>query len=564
MKTLVEVLLILLLISNSSIWCKNVLNVSKEKALIIAMIVRDDEPSLSSTLPIWLSITKYFVFIVDNSYKKSSLPSSYDIIQSFIKTNRNIHSTIELKPFTTYDKFREITLNISTTTYPQASHIWLTNSDWLPILSTININDLDNDLYDLYEFEKTNRYDNSTIELSWIVRNKLGLRMKYSFNEVIDPLSVQTNSAIMKKTLKWKVDELEKYYSWDVKLHPYDQRSGVSHLENIDILLSDLDKYGPDAHIHYYLGIEHYQYLMTRQQLYTEEISKIPDAVEVSQKLVEWEMHRNNWNITAYHFQQSTYYLQLRLNSLYPDNNSEEMNLQRGNVIGLLGYIHATFFNWDIAPSYYYFNLCLTQDPTSFFCIKSSMDASFAVGDYDAAYNNVKNYLKAVEPLSSSSSPLFSSIKSSNLLQATCMLPILFIKKMLMIYLENSSSQHESLYYLLVIGMVRYDDKLCPANAHINYVRDIVPQEVVVEMRRLLETAGLNADFEKSIKSMDLLSLCKDEAFVEYLNQNSIKFHPCGKKATLSDTCSHFVDEIAPPTEQQHLANYKEFLGALR
>ena len=146
------------------------------------------------------------------SSSSSSLPStSYDILQSFIKNNSNIHTTINMAPFTTYDRFREIALNTSINKYPQASHIWLTNSDWLPLLSTININDLDNN-NDIYEFIKTNRYDNTTTELSWIVRNMIGLKMKYSFNEIIDPFSIDTNGIITKKILKWQVDELEKYY----------------------------------------------------------------------------------------------------------------------------------------------------------------------------------------------------------------------------------------------------------------------------------------------------------------------------------------------------------------
>jgi len=90
------------------------------------------------------------------------------------------------------------------------------------------------------------------------------------------------------------------------------------------------------------------------------------EAVQKSQKLVEWEAHRNNWNITAYHFQQSTHYLQLRLKSIYDNNNKnddndDDMKKQRSDTIGLLGYIHLSFFNWDIAPSYYYLNLCLTE-----------------------------------------------------------------------------------------------------------------------------------------------------------------------------------------------------------
>ena len=372
-----------------------------------------------------------------------------------------------------------------------------------------------------------------------------------------------------------------------MKLHPYDQKGGVAHLENIDTLLMDLDKYGPDPHIHYHLGIEHYLYLMARQQLYTQEVSKIPDAVEVSQKLIEWEAHRNNWNITAYHFHQCTYYLQMRLTTSYHhhhhhhqqqqqhhhhhhhDHNNDEMKLQRSNVIGLLGYIHATFFNWDIAPSYYYLDLCLTHDPTSFFCIKSSMDAALAIGDYDTAYNNIKNYFKVIEPLSSSSSSLFSSsssssssLSSTNSLQATCMLPIVFIKKLLSIYLDNSASQQETLYYVLLIAMVRYDDKLCPANAHINYVSDIISKDAVEGLSKSLKTSGITIDIKKSIRKMDVLSVCKDESFLEYLHQNDIKFHPCEKKA--SSSCSAFIDDIAPPTEQQHLAKYKEFLGALR
>ena len=223
MMTLVVLVLLLvlqLIRSNSSNNNINVLDVSKEKAVVVAMIVRHDEPLLSSTLPIWLSVTKYFVFILDSSYNQSpsspsssSSSSSHDILTSFIKNNKNINSIIVQKPFTTYDTFREIALNTSIMTYPQASHIWLANSDWLPIISTININDIDNH-NDIYEFKKTNRYDNTTVELCWIVRNKLGLRMKYSFNEIIDPVSIHSTGIVSKKSLAWQVDELEKYYRY--------------------------------------------------------------------------------------------------------------------------------------------------------------------------------------------------------------------------------------------------------------------------------------------------------------------------------------------------------------
>jgi len=79
--------------------------------------------------------------------------------------------------------------------------------------------------------------------------------MKYSFKEIIDPLSINSNgNNILKKVLPWQVEELENYYSWNVKLHRYDQLNGVHHLENIDILLLDLNKYGSDPHVHYHLG----------------------------------------------------------------------------------------------------------------------------------------------------------------------------------------------------------------------------------------------------------------------------------------------------------------------
>jgi len=121
MNVIVLLLLLVLNYGNS----KYVLNLSSKKSIVLAMIVRDNEPLLSTTLSNWLKITKHFVFVIDSSSSSSS--SSYNIIQSFIKNNTNdkIYTIIDTKPFESYDKFRNIALKLSTSSYPEVSHIWL-------------------------------------------------------------------------------------------------------------------------------------------------------------------------------------------------------------------------------------------------------------------------------------------------------------------------------------------------------------------------------------------------------------------------------------------------------
>jgi len=120
----------------------------------------------------------------------------------------------------------------------------------------------------------------------------------------------------------------------------------------------------------------------------------------------------------------------------------------------------------------------------------------------------------------------------------------------------------------LLIGFIRYDDKLCPTNSEINYLSDVIPSSSMVnDVNELLNAAGITIDFNKDIRSLNLLQICNDNDFREYLNTNGISFHPClssssSSSSSLSSVCQYFIDNIAPPTEQQHLANYKEFIGA--
>jgi hypothetical protein len=70
------------------------------------------------------------------------------------------------------------------------------------------------------------------------------------------------------------------------------------------------------------------------------------------------------------------------------------------------------------------------------------VDAAFAAGDFETAYNNIKNYIKVVKPLtsSSSSSSPSTTVMNENLLQATCQLPLLIIKKMIVLFIDNAKS----------------------------------------------------------------------------------------------------------------------------
>ena len=69
--------------------------------------------------------------------------------------------------------------------FPHASHVLISDPDWRPDISTIHTADLDLTA-DVFEFTIYDRNNMTTRRLNWILRQRLGLKMRYHLHEVVD------------------------------------------------------------------------------------------------------------------------------------------------------------------------------------------------------------------------------------------------------------------------------------------------------------------------------------------------------------------------------------------
>lgn len=232
------------------------------------MMCRDEEVNFKTNLASWLPIVDYFVFMIDNRTKDNSI----ETISAILKPARKGYKVIVYN-FTGFGTARTLSLQAVWEHFPQASHVLIADPDWVPDVSTMNINDLD-DSADVFRFTAYDRNGYTRRRMDWLLKHRQGLAMKYHLHEVLD---IGMYSA---KNINWEVHEIEKPGSWHTTVGHADSFSAKRYEFDLDLLYKDLSIYGHDPHAHYYLGVTHEAYASKSSQtlgLYHPDVQKNVD-----------------------------------------------------------------------------------------------------------------------------------------------------------------------------------------------------------------------------------------------------------------------------------------------
>lgn len=277
---------------------------SKKYSIVMTMIIRDEEINLKSNLALWLSIVDYFVFLVDTR----TIDNSINAIETILNNSTSQYKILP-NEFDGFGSSRTRSLKAAWENFPQATHVWISDPDWRPDISTININDLDLE-YDVFAFKSFDRTGITTRIMHWLLKHREGLKMRYNIHEVLDIGDYNW------KTTNWVIHEVEQVGTWHSTVGHGNSMSKNRYLFDIKLLEKDLIEYGHDFHTHNYLGVTH------------EAIAGI--------------LFRENKHINdevSYHLNLAIKYLELRSLSIY----SREYLEDRVNCMMMLGNIYAYY-----------------------------------------------------------------------------------------------------------------------------------------------------------------------------------------------------------------------------
>jgi hypothetical protein len=120
--------------------------------IVMTMIVRDEEVNLKSNLKLWTNIIKYFIFLVDTR----TIDNSIDTIHSVLNASQSEYK-IFANEFDGFGSSRTRSLEAAWKYFPDATHVWISDPDWVVDLLTINMNDLDHstDVFGFVSYDRT-------------------------------------------------------------------------------------------------------------------------------------------------------------------------------------------------------------------------------------------------------------------------------------------------------------------------------------------------------------------------------------------------------------------------
>lgn len=466
------------------------------------MIIRDEEVNLRANLALWLPTIDYFVFLVDTRTQDKSIYAIETILEQST-------AEYEILP-NTFDGFglsRTRSLEAAWKYFPQATHVWISDPDWRPEVSTMK-KDLDLDLlHDVFGFISYDRTGLTTRTMHWLLRQRPGLRMRYNIHEVLDIGDYTW------KNLNWVIYEIEKPGSWHATVGHGNSLSTKRHLFDIELLKRDLIEYGHDSHTHFYLGVTHEAIAST----YYQQFGYTPDM--------------------EYHLAEAIKYLKLRTLSEYPREYLED----RVNCMMILGNLHYLIMK-DFNSAEYWYGMCVEYDPKVVDCSVSLTRMYLEYGVLDQAIQSINELIR----IDKSTRIGVKQYKSWD-----CSLPIL-VRDVLEAKCHISCTSTEAKYILLVKTMVE-KNRECDNVGRIDYTG------VASAWLTILRELNVNTDMSTEL-------LCQDSELLQYLFAGDIKLHPCedfAAGALIRKNCRDLSVDIPPINEEIHVKNEDTFIGAL-
>jgi hypothetical protein len=217
-------------------------------SLVLTMLCRDEDVNLKANLPSWIRFVDYFVFVLDNRTTDGSASTIQTILSKAGKRFK-----IVMNDFTGFGAARTLGLNAAWESFPQATHVMISDPDWSPNLPTINLRELDlsADVFRFTSIDAPRDGHVSKRKMDWLLRHRQGLSMKYHLHEVLDI------GAYTVKSINWEVREVEKKGTWHTTAGHATSTSADRYKFDLSLLDKDLAMYPHDPHVHYYLGVTH-------------------------------------------------------------------------------------------------------------------------------------------------------------------------------------------------------------------------------------------------------------------------------------------------------------------
>lgn len=440
---------------------------------------------------------------------------SKQVIANIIKDNSKF--TIFDHNFTDFGTARTTSLEQAWQSYPQATHVLISDPDWKP--ETIKKNELDF-VHDVFRFKIFDRNGNTYRQMDWLLRHRKGLRMRYAIHEVLDI------GMYSLKLINWVLHEIEQPGSWHTKVGHGNSMSFNRYLFDISLLQRERDMHGHDPHTHLYLGITHHAV-----------VEHAPPDFPVDQ--------------LNFHKTEAIKYLSLRATSKYDSEFPDE----RWTVLYSLGLLHQYNIN-DFNAATKWFKICSEYDKTKIECPIALTKLYLAAGSLDNAITTFYSLLQKKVKSQGDDYLTFFRLEQ-------CNVPILGLEVLLyklQLYTDQSSRNvvEDIKLMLLFTHMIR--DPICGTTDP-----DILKADALAIVENAINVQGLPSSVFKNLLTLSVDKLCNDQDFFNYIHSNNFNIHPCSQLTAASEkinVCSRPFELDMPSSEELQVSFFGEAIGA--
>jgi hypothetical protein len=225
---------------------------AKRASLVLTTLCRDEAVNLKANLPTWIAVVDYFVFVLDSR----STDASENVIKEVLGAAGKPY-VIAPNNFTGFGQARTLSLTTAWHHFSNATHVLISDPDWVPNLSTVNLNELDDkaDVFRFIIYDAPRDGQSTRRAMDWLLRHRQGLAMKYHLHEVLD-----IGGDYKVKRTGWEMREVEKKGTWHTTAGHGTSNSADRYRFDLELLAQDLAEFGHDPHVHYYLGTTHELY----------------------------------------------------------------------------------------------------------------------------------------------------------------------------------------------------------------------------------------------------------------------------------------------------------------
>jgi len=442
---------------------------------------------------------------------------SKEVIANIIKDNSKFK--IFDHNFTDFGTARTTSLDQAWQSFPQATHVLISDPDWKPEVDTIKKNELDF-IHDVFRFKIFDRNGATFRQMDWLLRHRKGLRMRYAIHEVLDI------GMYSLKVINWVLHEIEQSGSWHTKVGHGNSMSFNRYLFDISLLQREREMYGHDPHTHHYLGITHHAV-----------VDNAPSDFPVDQ--------------LNFHKYEAIKYLTLRATAKYDSEFPDE----RWTGMYSLGLLYQyNIKNFDIAIKW--FKICTEYDKTKIECPIALTKLYLRTGSLDDAINSFRSLLQKRVKTKQDDYLTFFRMEQ-------CNVPILGIEILLyklQLYTDQSSGDVVDDIKLLLLFTYMIKDPICGITD-----TEILKADALVIIENAAKVKGHPASFYKTLLKLSVHELCNDQDFFNYIHSNNINIHPCSELTVASekaDVCSRPFELDMPSSEEMQSSFFGEAIGA--